>query len=78
MYPWTVVVLSVDDFLSRSTALATRSGFDEAIATLIPSDRASFATPKPMPDVPPMTSRVWPEMEGIIGQLGRYRGWIYI
>lgn len=66
MYPRTIDVALDDDFLSRSIAFATRSGFDEAIATRIPSARASVATPNPIPDEPPMTRRVWPEIGGMI------------
>lgn len=47
-------------------AVATRSGFEEAMATLTPSAAASFAAAAPMPAEPPMMRRLWPRMEGMV------------
>jgi hypothetical protein len=44
-----------EDF-NFSTAVSTREALEEAIATPAPASRASPATAKPIPDVPPMTS----------------------
>jgi hypothetical protein len=48
------------------TALDTRSGLEDAMATRTPSEAASFATAAPIPEEPPITNIDWPVIEGIV------------
>ena len=47
-------------------AVATQSGFKEAMAMLTPSAAASFAAAALMPAELPIIRRLWLRMEGIV------------
>jgi hypothetical protein len=53
------------EVLRLETAVATRSGLEDATATVTDSEAASWAMAKPIPEVPPMMRMLWPLMDGI-------------
>ena len=56
---------------SLETAVEMRVGLEEAIETVAPWERDSWATEKPIPEEPPIMRIEWPLIDGIL-----FRGWL--